>query len=176
MFGDYNVGLVATNHTYASQDMFDPDDKISGGQGFIYASSIVVAMRKLKLKEDEDGNKISEVKGIRAACKVMKTRFAKPFESVQIKIPYETGMNPYSGFVDLCEKLELLKKTGNRLEYTSPTTGEVLTQFRKAWERNENSCLDLIMTEWGQKDLPEVNIEEQEQQDILPEDEYIENE
>ena len=58
MFGDLNIGLVATNHTYASQDMFDPDDKISGGQGFIYASSIVVAMKKLKLKEDEDGNKI----------------------------------------------------------------------------------------------------------------------
>ncbi|WP_411907624.1 hypothetical protein, partial [Salmonella enterica] len=31
MFGDNNVGLVTTNHTYASQDMFDPDDKISGG-------------------------------------------------------------------------------------------------------------------------------------------------
>ena len=37
MIGSYNVGLVCTNHTYASQDMFDPDDKISGGQGFIYA-------------------------------------------------------------------------------------------------------------------------------------------
>jgi len=48
MFGSNNVGLVATNHTYASQDMFDPDDKISGGQGFIYASSIVVAMRIIK--------------------------------------------------------------------------------------------------------------------------------
>ena len=32
MFGEYNVGLMATNHTYASQDMFDPDDKISGGK------------------------------------------------------------------------------------------------------------------------------------------------
>ena len=32
MFGSANVGLVATNHTYASQDMFDPDDKISGGK------------------------------------------------------------------------------------------------------------------------------------------------
>ena len=94
MIGSHNVGLVCTNHTYASQDMFDPDDKISGGQGFIYASSIVVAMKKLKLKEDEDGNKISEVRGIRAACKVMKTRYAKPFEGVQVKIPDETGMNP----------------------------------------------------------------------------------
>ena len=172
MFGDYNVGLVATNHTYASQDMFDPDDKISGGQGFIYASSIVVAMRKLKLKEDEDGNKISEVRGIRAACKVMKTRFAKPFESVQIKIPYETGMNPYSGFVDLCEKIEILKKTGNRLEYTSPVTDEVVTQFRKAWEANTDRCLDFIMNEWGMKDLPEVNIENENiEQDMLPEEE-----
>ena len=176
MFGDFNVGLVATNHTYASQDMFDPDDKISGGQGFIYASSIVVAMRKLKLKEDEDGNKVTDVRGIRAACKVMKTRFAKPFESVQIKIPYETGMNPYSGFVDLCEKLERLKKTGNRLEYTSPVTGEVNTQFRKAWESNTDGCLDLIMTEWGQKDLPEVNIQEPEVIETLEEEPINENE
>jgi recombination protein RecA len=131
MFGSNNVGLVATNHTYASQDMFDPDDKISGGQGFIYASSIVVAMRKLKLKEDEDGNKTSEVLGIRSACKVMKTRYAKPFESVQIKIPYSTGMNPYSGLIDMFEAQGILKKDGNRLAYTSPVTGEIIKEFRK---------------------------------------------
>ena len=82
MFGSYNVGLVCTNHTYASQDMFDPDDKISGGQGFIYASSIVVAMKKLKLKEDEDGNKVSDVLGIRSACKVMKTRYANKVHNI----------------------------------------------------------------------------------------------
>jgi RecA/RadA recombinase len=144
MFGNYNVGLVCTNHTYASQDMFDPDDKISGGQGFIYASSIVVAMKKLKLKEDEDGNKISDVMGIRAACKVMKTRYAKPFEGVQVKIPYETGMNPYSGLVDLAEKKNLLKKDGNRLMFVS-STGEVTKLFRKAWESNEDGCLDRVM-------------------------------
>jgi hypothetical protein len=144
MFGSLGIGLVATNHTYASQDMFDPDDKISGGQGFIYASSIVVAMRKLKLKEDEDGNKVSEVNGIRAACKIMKTRYAKPFESVQVKIPYETGMNPYSGLVDLFEAKGLLKKEGNSLVYTT-SDGEIIKQFRKAWERNENEGLDKAM-------------------------------
>ena len=144
MFGDLNIGLVATNHTYASQDMFDPDDKISGGQGFIYASSIVVAMRKLKLKEDEDGNKVSEVKGIRAACKIMKTRYAKPFESVQVKIPYETGMNPYSGLVDLFESKGLLEKEGNRLKYVL-ANGTEIKQFRKAWEKNDEGCLDQVM-------------------------------
>tara|TARA_Y100000992_G_scaffold302252_1_gene275670 strand:+ start:1094 stop:2179 length:1086 start_codon:yes stop_codon:yes gene_type:complete len=148
MFGSYNVGMVCTNHTYASQDMFDPDDKISGGQGFIYASSIVVAMRKLKLKEDEDGNKISQVKGIRAACKVMKTRYAKPFESVQVKIPYETGMNPYSGLVDLAEATGLLTKQGNRLAFKT-SGGEDILQFRKAWERNEDGCLDKVMADFN---------------------------
>lgn len=147
MFGSLNIGMVVTNHTYASQDMFDPDDKISGGQGFIYASSIVVAMRKLKLKEDEDGNKVSEVKGIRAACKIMKTRYNKPFESVQVKIPYETGMNPYSGLVDMFEEKGILKKDGNRLRITL-TDGTEISQFRKAWERNEDSGLDKAMADF----------------------------
>jgi hypothetical protein len=147
MFGNYNVGMVCTNHTYASQDMFDPDDKISGGQGFVYASSIVVAMKKLKLKEDEDGNKVSEVNGIRAACKIMKTRYAKPFETLQIKIPYETGMNPYSGLVDMFENKGLLSKEGNSLKYTL-ANGTVIKQFRKAWERNEDGSLDKVMADF----------------------------
>jgi RecA/RadA recombinase len=147
MFGSYNVGMVATNHTYASQDIFDPDDKISGGQGFIFASSIVVAMRRLKLKEDEDGNKISDVRGIRAACKIMKTRYAKPFESVQVKIPYDTGMNPYSGLVDMFEGKKLLEKDGNRLRFIT-SDGEEIKLFRKAWEQNENGCLDKVMQEF----------------------------
>ena len=133
MFGSWNVGLVATNHTYASQDMFDPDDKISGGQGFIYASSIVIAMKKLKLKEDEAGNKITDVRGIRAACKVMKTRYAKPFESVQVKIPYDTGMDPYSGLLDLFEKKGIITQQGNRLRYVGPDKKEII-EFRKNWD------------------------------------------
>ena len=144
MFGSYNVGLIATNHTYASQDMFDPDDKISGGQGFIYASSIVIAMKKLKLKEDEDGNKVTDVRGIRAACKVMKTRYAKPFESVQVKIPYDTGMDPYSGLVELFEKKNILTKSGNKLAFKA-TDGKEISEFRKNWSGDK---LDIVMADF----------------------------
>ena len=166
MIGSLNIGLVATNHTYASQDMFDPDDKISGGQGFIYASSIVVAMRKLKLKEDEDGNKVSEVNGIRAACKVMKTRYAKPFESVQVKIPYATGMSPYSGLIDMLEAKGYLKKDGNRLAYTSPVTGEVFKEFRKNWTDPQlNQIMEEVMTKYAQlaRETPVEDTEEGEE-------------
>ena len=161
MIGSYNVGMVCTNHTYASQDMFDPDDKISGGQGFIYASSIVVAMRKLKLKEDEAGNKVSDVRGIRAACKVMKTRYAKPFEGVQVKIPYETGMDPYSGLIDLFEKQELLVKQGNRLKYIT-AAGEEMIEFRKQWTGEK---LEVIM-----KDISEGKVNTEPTAELEPEE------
>ena len=165
MIGSLNVGLVCTNHTYASQDMFDPDDKISGGQGFVYASSIVVAMKKMKLKEDEAGNKISEVRGIRAGCKVMKTRYAKPFEGVQVKIPYETGMNPYSGLIELFEKKDLLVKQGNRLKYID-LNGEEHLDYRKAWMTPEK--MNLIMSEYDEKTAPVVNTD-----DDMPETEAV---
>ena len=158
MFGNYNVGMVCTNHTYASQDMFDPDDKISGGQGFVYASSIVVAMKKLKLKEDEDGNKVSEVNGIRASCKIMKTRYSKPFETLQIKIPYTTGMNPYSGLVDMFEKQGLLKQEGNRLKWVDPETGEEFKFYRKEWKDDK---LDMIMAKFHIKPETTTTIPEE---------------
>jgi RecA/RadA recombinase len=159
-FGTYNVGMVCTNHTYASQDMFDPDDKISGGQGFIYASSIVVAMKKLKLKTDADGNKTSEVHGIRSACKIMKTRYAKPFEGVQVEIPYSTGMSPTSGLVDLFEKKGVLTKSGNKLQYISKATGEVFSEFRKNWTEDK---LSVIMEEWDEASVTTALVEETEE-------------
>jgi RecA/RadA recombinase len=156
MFGSYNVGMCVTNHTYASQDMFDPDDKISGGSGFVYASSMVVAMKKLKLKTDADGNKTSQVQGIRAACKVMKTRYAKPFEGVQVEIPYETGMDPYSGLFDLFEGKGLLEKVGNRYKYVSSTGLETI-EFRKRWT---GDLLEMVMADLPLKEKELVNIAE----------------
>jgi recombination protein RecA len=155
MFGSYNVGLVATNHTYASQDPYNPDPNISGGQGFIYASSIVVAMKKLKLKEDEDGNKTTTVNGIRAGCKIMKTRYNKPFEDIEVRIPYDTGMSPYSGFFDLLEKKGLISKDGNRYMYVD-INGEIHKYFRKEWNKNENGIFDLVMQEFEEKTKAEA--------------------
>jgi hypothetical protein len=96
----------------------------------------------------------------------MKTRYAKPFESVQVKIPYETGMNPYSGLTDLIEGKELLKKEGNSLVYTT-ADGEIIKKFRKGWERNDDGCLDRVMADIeanpGQAQSASVAIEETEE-------------
>ena len=76
----------------------------------------------------------------------MKTRYAKPFESVQLEIPYETGMSPYSGMVDMLEAKSLLSKEGNSLVYKF-ADGTSIKQFRKAWERNDDGSLDKVMKE-----------------------------
>lgn len=146
MFGEYEVGLLATNHSYASQDMFDPDPKMSGGSGFVYAASIVLAMQKLKLKEDADGNKTTTVLGIRSKIKVMKSRYAKPFETVELKIPYETGMDPYTGLIDMFEHEGVLTKDGNKLKYIA-LDGTEHKYFRK---QITNELLTQIMNEYNE--------------------------
>ena len=55
-------------------------------------------------------------------------------------------MNPYSGLTDLFEGKGLLAKEGNSLKYVL-ADGTVIKQFRKAWERNEDGCLDKVMKE-----------------------------
>jgi hypothetical protein len=45
------------------------------------------------------------------------------------------------------ESKGLLKKEGNSLVYTL-ADGTVIKQFRKAWERNENSSLDKVMADY----------------------------
>ncbi len=147
MFGEHEVGLLATNHTYDSQDMYNPDQIISGGSGPIFAASIVVAMKLMKLKEDEDGNKTKTVNGIRAGCKIMKTRYNKPFETMEVQIPYETGILPYSGLFDFFERKGLLTKEGNSYIYTF-VDGTQHKSFRKKYEKNEDGILDKIMEDF----------------------------
>lgn len=154
MMGPHNIGLVATNHTYKSQDMFNPDDVISGGSGFIFASSIVVAMQKLKLKEDADGNKVSDVLGIRSKMKCVKSRYAKPFEEVQVQIPYSTGMNPFSGLFDMFEKRGVLVKEGNRYKYACKD-GTEIKKYRK--ELTDDDYMR-IMLEWEDNSTDPVGV------------------
>jgi hypothetical protein len=67
-------------------------------------------------------------------------------------------MNPYSGLVDLFEAKGMLKKEGNSLVYTT-SDGEIIKQFRKAWERNDNQGLDKVMediSKHGEKSSSEI--------------------
>jgi RecA/RadA recombinase len=152
------MGCIVTNHVYASTDMYS-DDKIPGGMKAIFLSTQILQMDKLKLKakdlEDDstaEYNKDSDVVGIRSKCKVYKSSWNKASTTVEIQIPYTTGMNPYSGLFDLFSEgikvngLPLLQKEGNQYCYCSPLTGkQVWKKFRK---NITNEDWDLIMKEY----------------------------
>lgn len=147
MFADLDIGLLATNHVIVSQDQYAPDDVIVGGSGPIFAASIVLTMKKGKLKEDADGVKTTDVNGIRSICTVAKSRFNHKslFKKIEIKIPFETGMDEYSGLFDMFESMNVLKKEGNRYKYLSPVDGTEIKEFRKNFTHEQ---FDKIMSEF----------------------------
>ena len=60
--------------------------------------------------------------------------------------------------VDLFKYNAMYKKEGNRLDYTK-ADGEMIKQFRKAWERNDNLGLDKAMedvSKHGEKSISEI--------------------
>jgi RecA/RadA recombinase len=174
MFGSLGIGLLATNHTYSSQNIFAPDDVVSGGSGPIFAASILVALKKGKLKEDEDGSKITDVSGIRAMCKVMKTRYSKPFEGTELKIPYAGGLDKYSGLFELFEKNNLLTKDGNKFAYTK-TDGSIMKFYKKEWNKNIDDCLTIIMNDIMSQPggLFKMKLESSVEDDELPFNELV---
>jgi hypothetical protein len=84
----------------------------------------------------------------------MKTRYAKPNESVQVKIPYDTGMSPTSGLLELFEAKGVLKKDGNKLVYITKD-GETIKEFRKGWTEDK---LQIVMDEWDESKASEVPV------------------
>jgi hypothetical protein len=92
--------------------------------------------------------------GIRSACKIFKSRYAKPFENIEVKIPYDKGMSLYSGLFDFFEKKKMYSKSGNSYVYTTKD-GTELKYFKKAWDANTNGCLDILMKEFMERE-PEI--------------------
>jgi RecA/RadA recombinase len=151
MFEGYQAGLVCTNHTYTNQNQYsDHEDIISGGGGQIYLSDIVMSMNKAKLKLDSEGNKTTTVQGIRSTIKCVKSRYAKPFEEVEVHIPYDRGMDPYSGLFEMIKE-KVLVKDGNYYIYSSKETGKEHKLFRK---HMDGEFFEMVMREYNDADEP----------------------
>jgi hypothetical protein len=96
------------------------------------------------LREDEAGKKVNSVLGIRSKLKCVKSRYAKPFEEIEVTIPYNTGMSRYSGLFDMCEQKGVFVKDGNRYRYVS-CEGTEHKLFRKEMT---SDFYDMVIREW----------------------------
>jgi len=68
-------------------------------------------------------------------------------------------MKPTSGLVDMFEKMGVLTKSGNKLQYISKSTGEVQAYFRKGWTEDK---LMTIMQEWDESAVSAPVVTEEE--------------
>jgi len=88
------IPLVCTNHVYAGGGFF-PTKESSGGDGPIFAMSVISFLSKAQLKE---GNSTTKT-GIIVTSKLKKSRFTIP-EPIKFHISFANGMNPYVGLQD----------------------------------------------------------------------------
>ncbi len=100
-----NIIIATTSQVYKNQDPLNGEGLWIITEAVRFAPSQIVLITKLKLRDSD-----RTVSGIRMKCEGFKTRFTKPFQSVTIEVPYETGMDRYNGLTDVAVDLGVLEK------------------------------------------------------------------
>lgn len=103
-----NIAMICTSQVYKNQDVKNGEGLWIVSDAVKYACSQIILLSKLKLRDDKTGI----FSGIRMKCEGYKSRFCNPFQVVTIEVPYETGMDKYSGLCDTAIELGIVKRNG----------------------------------------------------------------
>jgi len=90
------------------------------------------------------------VTGIKMKCLGHKTRFAQPYQSVTIEVPYETGMDPYNGLLAVAKELGIVTQAGswyayNEAKFQSKNFGNVAEAVLADCEKSTVDFLEAAM-------------------------------
>jgi recombination protein RecA len=143
--------MICTKQVYVNQDKYT--NKIEPWkftECLKFAFSQILLVTKLMLKDKTSG----AYKGFKLKAFGFKTRFTKPFQQAEIDIPYDTGMDPFTGLLGAAESFGIVKKNGSWYEYNGEKFQS--TSFELVQERVLKDIIAL-----GDKDLV-VNIEVEE--------------
>jgi recombination protein RecA len=100
-----NISFIGTHQVYPA-DVLQGEGKWAINNAIRYSASQIVLITKLKLKTD------GEVSGIRMYVETFKSRFAKLGSKVEVMVPYDKGMNPNSGLLELLENQGIVNRSG----------------------------------------------------------------
>ncbi len=103
-----NINMIVTAQVYKNQDVRNGEGVWIVSDAIKFSLSQVVLLTKLKMRDKTT----RIVHGIFMKVEGYKTRFSKPFQTATIDVPYETGMDPYSGFLEVAVELGLVNKKG----------------------------------------------------------------
>lgn len=105
----YDISVNEHNHYILDNGI------ISHNSGLRYSASSIVMLTKSK---DRDG---TDVVGNFIKVKMDKSRLSKENVVVQLKLSYQSGLDPYYGLLALAEKYGIIKKSGTRYELPDGT-------------------------------------------------------
>lgn len=145
-----NMSLAVTAHVYAA-DPLKGEGAYSVTPALRYACSQIVLITKLRLKDDDvkDKKAISNggnITGIRLTASTFKSRFSKIGTKVEIDVPYDIGIDPYGGVLNMLLLDGVISQGGAwyTCSYTDPSTGEI--HEKKFMEKQlDKSIVEFIM-------------------------------
>jgi recombination protein RecA len=111
--------IIFTNHIYESVGDLYPSlvKKQPGGMSPLFIASLLVQLSTKNIKVgDEKGEigKLSDkISGVNLRAFVTKNRFVPPYLSTEMYLNFKTGLDRYSGLLDLAVKMDLIKRTGS---------------------------------------------------------------
>jgi len=119
---------IMTSHAYKNQDLKNGLGTIipSGGEGMIFFPSLIVALSKLKLKEDTD------VVGVKITAETTKSRYTQLGRKIRLEVPYDKGVDPIDGLLELAEKAELVAHSKGSSWYSYEDDDGGLVKFQKS--------------------------------------------
>jgi recombination protein RecA len=139
-----NCPVVFTNHIYDDPSQLHPTaiKKQAGGSGPLYMASVIIQMAKKAERSSDSKNKDSndtvtplskDINGLTLRAFTTKNRFVPPFLETEMYLNFRTGLNKYSGLLEMCEGYGILEKQGHRHAFN----GEVLGFF-KDWKSDDS--------------------------------------
>lgn len=170
--GRLPITLLITDHVYP-QDIMLGDGAWAITNSTKFSCSIIGIVTKLKLKEE------GEVTGVRMRFETYKSRFAKLGTKVELEVPYNTGMSPVTGLLEMLEEMKVIAKgtqPGEKLNWVAEWTdedGEIHKVSFREKDFNEQIALQLLehpaCRPLAHRNAPEPT--ESELDDIIDQDE-----
>lgn len=109
-----NVAVVATKQPYMNQDGYTNKQKpyiITESLRFAYTQILLVTNKYLK------NPLTNEFSGINLQVFGEKTRLTKPYQKCIVEVPYDEGMDWYSGVLQAAESVGVVKRNGAWYSY-----------------------------------------------------------
>lgn len=108
---DLNIACLCTKQVYQEQDPVlqkNPATQWKLTEAIKYAFTQIVLVTRFMLKDDNT----KKYEGIRLKVFGLKTRFTKPFQQAIIEVPYDGGIDPFSGLLEVAESLGVIERNG----------------------------------------------------------------